>query len=442
VKKRFLFLMFLFASIAKAAPQRVRVDGVLATSAGLPSTGSRDVEIKAYDALTAGTLLWTSAVTQATLTEGRFSIVLDASSGGTNSLMNKVSELSSTGELWFEVTIDTGASGNGSIDTAAVVAPRIRSKGVMYALASSRASTADQIRGTTVDSALAPTSGQVLTYDGTKWSASSPAVSSATDRVARAGDTMTGGLTVNTNSTDSLSVSSNSGNAIYAEGNSGPAIYATGSGSYAVQVRGSATALDVRSSAGYSGFYLSSLAGNTMPTVAIQRNNTSSADLLHVRDNSQNPLFVVGASGAVIANSLTASRLTRTDANKTLTSVTSNPSDAELGYLQGVTAPIQTQLSALGSSTSYVAKSGDTMTGGLTVPSLRATGITLGVNTTPQIGTTANTELVFWNQYQQKTQNHSLQPGFKSSIGDQLLVANGDWVFLRRGIHGTNGSRI
>jgi hypothetical protein len=112
--------------------------------------------------------------------------------------MNKVSELSSTGELWFDVTIDTGASGNGSIDTAAVVAPRIRSKGVMYALASSRASTADQIRGTTVDSALAPTSGQVLTYDGTKWSSSTPVVSSATGFVAITGTTMSGTLTAPT----------------------------------------------------------------------------------------------------------------------------------------------------------------------------------------------------------------------------------------------------
>jgi hypothetical protein len=369
----------MFCVKAHAAPQRVRVDGVLATSAGLPSTGSRDVEIKAYDASTAGTLLWTSAVTQATLTEGRFSIVLDASTGGANSLMNKVSELSSTGELWFEVTIDTGASGNGSIDTAAVVAPRIRSKGVMYALASSRASTTDQIRGTTVDSALAPTSGQVLTYDGTKWIGATVA-SGGGNYVSKTGDGMSGklGVTV-TGATNAIQVEASSGMGLNAYSNSNTAVYGWSASSvgvyggsdsdYGVRAYGgsaAAPALDARG-AGTSAFFMKT-GGSTNAVLITKRLGAGSANLFEAIDDSNLPLFVVGASGAVTANVLTASRLIRTDANKTLTSVTSNPSDAELGDLQGVTAPIQTQLSSLGSPTGFVAITGSTMTGALQVP--------------------------------------------------------------------------
>jgi microcystin-dependent protein len=187
-----------FVSNVKATPAIVRVDGVLTGSSGLAVTGSRDIRFSAYSAASGGSSLWTSPVLQASLSEGRFSVALDASSGSPN-LTAIINGLSTSGELWFEVTVDTGTSGNGSIDTAAVVSPRIRSKGALFAVSAHQATTASNatnIQGTSVSAALAPSSGQVLTYDGSQWSASSPAVASATGFVAITGSTMTGALVV------------------------------------------------------------------------------------------------------------------------------------------------------------------------------------------------------------------------------------------------------
>jgi len=69
---------------------------------------------------------------------------------------------------------------------------------------------------------------------------------------------------------------------------------------------------------------------------------------------------ILKTNGDIIVDGLTASRVVVTDASKKLAS--SATTEAELGYLAGVTSPIQAQIDG------KVAKAGDTMTGILTVP--------------------------------------------------------------------------
>jgi len=74
------------------------------------------------------------------------------------------------------------------------------------------------------------------------------------------------------------------------------------------------------------------------------------------------------SSTTVNVSGLTASRLVRTNGSKELVSVTAAVTDQELGYLVGVTAPIQAQLASVSVDVSgLVQKSGDTMTGKLAV---------------------------------------------------------------------------
>ncbi|MFC1842388.1 beta strand repeat-containing protein [Candidatus Dependentiae bacterium] len=69
----------------------------------------------------------------------------------------------------------------------------------------------------------------------------------------------------------------------------------------------------------------------------------------------------VVAGGDVVIEGLTADRMVATDVGKKLITIAASPT--EVGYLSGVTGPIQPQLD------SKVAKAGDTMTGPLQVPS-------------------------------------------------------------------------
>ena len=104
-----------------------------------------------------------------------------------------------------------------------------------------------------------------------------------------------------------------------------------------------------------------------------------------VIDDSDNITGVNKLTGATLnVSGLTASKLVFTDGSKNLISSASAVTDTELGYLVGATAAIQTQintLSAGGSATGKVDKTGDSMSGALEVgATITSTGLISGLN--------------------------------------------------------------
>lgn len=173
----FLLAIATYSAATFATPQILRVDGSLFESTGAPATSSKDIQIKAYDATSGGTLLWTSNVYTTSVAAGRFTINMDASSGSVPSLVTQIALRTSAQALYFQIEVDSGVD-NGSMDSATVVLPRIRAKGAMFALSAAQA---DSVTGVTLNIAaianVAPgTTGNVLTSTGSGW-ASSPSAS-------------------------------------------------------------------------------------------------------------------------------------------------------------------------------------------------------------------------------------------------------------------------
>ncbi|MBS1985588.1 MAG: hypothetical protein JST16_15600 [Bdellovibrionales bacterium] len=166
-----------FTEKTQATPQLLKIDGSIYSSTGTVVTGNKDIKIYAYSANTGGSSLWSSSVYNATLTNGRFSIVLDASTGSP-SLMSRIAALGDTTSPWFEIEVDSGTAGNAVIDTSTIVKPRFRAKGAMFAIS---AANTDRLRGVTVSSAT-PTDGQVLAYNSSlvQWEPQNPAGKDAT----------------------------------------------------------------------------------------------------------------------------------------------------------------------------------------------------------------------------------------------------------------------
>ena len=79
---QWIILLSVFSGqIALAAPpQTLDYQGYLANSSGVPLTGTQSVEINLYSAASGGTVLWTQS-SSPTLTNGRFTVVLDGSGG-------------------------------------------------------------------------------------------------------------------------------------------------------------------------------------------------------------------------------------------------------------------------------------------------------------------------------------------------------------------------
>lgn len=140
----FLCLIVAASATSQATPQIIRVDGSVFDSAGVPVTANKDIEVKAYDAANAGSLLWTSSVYNTAVSAGRFTINLDAAAGSP-SLVDRLGERTTGQAIYFQIEVDSGAA-NGSMDTPTIVLPRIRAKGTAFALT---AASADAIKGVT-----------------------------------------------------------------------------------------------------------------------------------------------------------------------------------------------------------------------------------------------------------------------------------------------------
>ncbi len=146
---RFVCLAALSPLASHAAPQVLRIDGSLFNASGAPITGSRDVQVKAYDAATGGSAAWTSSVYTADVANGRFSIALDATAD-TTSLTSRLAAKAASGEIWFAIDYDTGTA-DGDMDSAVTVAPRIRGRGSMFALVAANADTLTGVTATVAE---------------------------------------------------------------------------------------------------------------------------------------------------------------------------------------------------------------------------------------------------------------------------------------------------
>jgi len=101
------FIIFLFAAAALAAalpaasavPARINYQGKL-EDGGAPVTGTRSFVFKIYDALTGGTLLWTSQTNAVGVLNGVFSVVLE-----TGTPVN-LSSATFAGARYVEITVD------------------------------------------------------------------------------------------------------------------------------------------------------------------------------------------------------------------------------------------------------------------------------------------------------------------------------------------------
>lgn len=150
-RAQILVIAFSFIALkaASATPQVVRVDGSIFDATGVPLSTNKDIQIQAYDAATGGSLLWTSAVYNTVIANGRFTVNMNAAAG-TPTLSQRVGGVASSGAIWFEVHYDTGTAGNGTMDSDQTVRPRIRAKGTMFALSAAQA---DSMTGVTATAA-------------------------------------------------------------------------------------------------------------------------------------------------------------------------------------------------------------------------------------------------------------------------------------------------
>ncbi|MBS1984932.1 MAG: hypothetical protein JST16_12255 [Bdellovibrionales bacterium] len=169
-------LAFFIVMKVFATPQIVRVDGAVYDAAGLPVTGVHSMVVKAYDAASGGTLLWTSNTYGSVVlgAGGKFTVNLDATTGSPN-LVRQMAASASSGGVYFEISYDTNT-----------VKPRIRAKGTVFALS------AGSLHGVTVSAAemnylsgvTANIQSQINTAGG------------VAGKVSKTGDSMSGALQV------------------------------------------------------------------------------------------------------------------------------------------------------------------------------------------------------------------------------------------------------
>ncbi|MBS1983199.1 MAG: hypothetical protein JST16_03425 [Bdellovibrionales bacterium] len=328
-------LAMLLCTTAHASPQLVRVDGSIFDSAGLPMSATKDIQIKAYSAATGGSALWTSSVYTTTISTGRFTINLDASTGSPN-LVQRLAALNNGGAVYFEIIYDSGAA-NGVMDTPNTVKPRLRAKGSIFSLAS--AST-DGLRNFPVSTAV-PTSTQVLSFDGTQWAPTGVTTLVAGAYVSQLGDTMSGNLTL-----PGLTISGVSANY---------ALITDGSGNLA------ASGLPASTFA-----YLSGVTANIQTQLD---SKLSTSNMVAKTGDTMTGNLQVTAIGAT---NLSASSALVTDGSKNI--ISAGASATELGYVSGVTGNIQSQLN--GKMAPYSAQTANLVLAGPTtgsaVPTFRA----------------------------------------------------------------------
>lgn len=158
------------SSVAVATPQTYRLQASLFNGSGAPLSAATDLQIKVYSQITGGSSLWDSNVIVAQPSEaGTMTIDIDASTGSPT-LLQRLSDASSTGGLWAEIILDSGIQ-NGVMTTPITVTPRFKISGASLVVV---ASSADGLVGLPVSTAT-PSGGQILKWNGTEWTPSGTA---------------------------------------------------------------------------------------------------------------------------------------------------------------------------------------------------------------------------------------------------------------------------
>jgi hypothetical protein len=352
----FVFLSFWLPSAAQGTPSVARVDGSIFDSLGAPITGSKDIQIKVYDAASGGSLLWTSDVYTAVASTGHFTINMNAASGSSPSLVAQIGQLTASQGIYFQIEVDSGTA-NGSMDTATIVLPRIRAKGTIFALS---AAATDAITGVTTTATefnrlAGVTSGvqsQINTINATV-----AGLPLATGRIDRTGDTMTGKLGLNyTGASVNTALIMNGSREIVSSGTTDTELgYLSGVTSGVSAKLNKFTATE----AGY-------LSGVTN-SIQAQINTLSTNGGGYVARAGDTMTGGLGLNYAGVS----VSTVPYLDAARKL--VSSSVTPTELGYLSGATSTIQTQLNAKATAANHILKAGDTMTGDLGLAGSQAT---------------------------------------------------------------------
>ncbi|MBS1984979.1 MAG: hypothetical protein JST16_12490 [Bdellovibrionales bacterium] len=389
-----------------ATPQSIRVDGAVYDAAGLPVTGTHSMVVRAYDAATGGSLLWTSSTYSSVIlgAGGKFTINLDATTGSPN-LVQQMAASASSGGVYFEISYDTNT-----------VKPRIRAKGTVFALS------AGSLHGVTVSAVemnyLSGVTAALQTQINN--------LGSATNKVSKTGDSMSGSLQVGgTVQANTISLANQGELRLYESTGSGtnylglkaPATLA-GDLSWIMPDVDGGNGQVMKFNATTKTFYWANDAGasgsipgpGTSTLTAIPRwaatdgsQLSNSGITIDGSDNLAGAASVTSTgliSGLNLrATSATASRFAFLDSSKNVTSSAFAVTDTEFGYLSGATSNIQTQINSINTTTTgisgKVAKTGDSMSGALQVgAAITSTGVVTGsgVNVT---GATASRIALF-----------------------------------------------
>lgn len=128
----FILLCFLLISSVFAIPTNVVIQGTLSDTSG-PLPGNRAWRVQYYDAQAGGNPLGTAiSGTLAVSDSGLWSI----------SLTPPVEALNATGEVWYEIAIDSSNTPDGSIDPGDVFPERVKVQSVLFAQYAIKADTA------------------------------------------------------------------------------------------------------------------------------------------------------------------------------------------------------------------------------------------------------------------------------------------------------------
>ncbi|MEA1912470.1 MAG: hypothetical protein U9N06_01345 [candidate division WOR-3 bacterium] len=147
--------------------------GYLEDNSGNPVTGTKSMEFSIWDALTGGTLLWSESHSNVEVKNGHFSLLL----GETNPISSDI--FTSGTERWIEVTVETE-----------ILTPRTRISTIGYGYVTEQADNATTWAGynwgdlylnanatklqNQAISTTAPSSDQVLKWDGSQWAPGEP----------------------------------------------------------------------------------------------------------------------------------------------------------------------------------------------------------------------------------------------------------------------------
>ena len=338
-------LLALLPATSHATSQIIRVDGSIFDNAGVPVAASKDIQIKAYDAASGGSLLWTSSVYNTAVSTGKFTINLDAAAGSPT-LVDRFGERTASQAIYFQIEVDSGAA-NGSMDTPTIVLPRVRAKGTAFALT---AASADSLKGVTATMSEMNYLVGISANVQTQINAVSGTASGVSAKVSKAGDSMSGALQVGANITSTGTVQAATLNSTGATA-SRFALFDSSKNLTSSATTVTDTEFGFLSGVTANlGVNLNGLTSNVQTQLNAKQSSLGYTPVSKLGDSMSGALQVganITSTGTVMADTLngtglTASRAVVTDGSKNLSS--SSVTSTELGYLSGATASVQTQL--------------------------------------------------------------------------------------------------